>query len=142
MSDTPANAFIGRTDRPAEADLSTALGPAKPVWDSLLSSLADRHGISYYEWKSYSIKAGWSLRVMRAKRTIVWLSPFDGCFQVGFILSDRALAAARALKLSAAATRALVEAQRYPEGSGVRLLIKTARDLPAVLKLAAVKLQN
>jgi hypothetical protein len=34
------------------------------------------------------------------------------------------------------------EAPRYPEGAGVRLEITTRRQLPAVLKLAAVKLAN
>ena len=50
--------------------------------------------------------------------------------------------AARQSRLSAQALRALDQAERYPEGTGVRLLIKGLRDIPTVKKLAAVKLEN
>ncbi|MCC6585842.1 MAG: DUF3788 domain-containing protein [Bryobacterales bacterium] len=142
MSNIAPNAFIGKPDQPTEADLATVLGPAKPAWDSLLAAMAEQHGVNTQEWKSYSHKAGWSLRLLRAKRTIVWLSPCDKCFCVTFIFGEHALQAARALKLSAQAERALDEAVRYPEGTGVRLLVKAAKDLASVLKLAAAKLQN
>ena len=142
MSDIAPNAFIGKPEPPADADLATGLGTAKPAWDSLLVAMAEQHGVNVQEWKSYSSKAGWSLRLARAKRTVVWLSPCEGCFRVAFIFGDRALEAVRVLKLSAQAARALDEAVRYPEGTGVRLLVKAAKDLPSVLKLAVAKLQN
>jgi hypothetical protein len=34
------------------------------------------------------------------------------------------------------------EAPKYPEGTGVRLLVKTARDIGPLMKLAAIKLAN
>ena len=40
MSDTAPNAFIGRTEKPTDADLSEALGLAKPVWDGLVTDMA------------------------------------------------------------------------------------------------------
>jgi hypothetical protein len=136
------NAFIGRIGRPADADLAKALGPVKLVWDGLLAGLAAKHGVTVQEWTSYSLKAGWSLRLKRGKRTIVWLAPCEGCFRVAFILGDKALLAARQCGLSARALRALNEAERYPEGTGVRLLIKGPKDIPTVEKLAVVKLEN
>jgi len=136
------NAFIGRTERPTDADLAKALGLLKPVWDGLLADLAARHGVTVQEWTSYSLKAGWSLRLKRGKRTIVWMAPCEGCFRVAFILGDKALLAARQSGLSARALRALDEAERYPEGTGVRLLIKRPADIPTVKKLAVVKLEN
>jgi hypothetical protein len=138
----PPNAFIGWTGKPAEADLCKALGPAKPVWDGLIADLAAQHGVTIQEWKSYSPKYGWSLRLLRGKRTIVWLGPCEGCFQVLFILGDRAVEAARGCGLSAGALAILDEAPKYPEGTGVRLLIKGPKDMPTVKKLAAVKLEN
>jgi Protein of unknown function (DUF3788) len=136
------NAFIGRTERPTDADLATALGPVKPVWDGLLADLAAKHGVTVQEWSSYSLKAGWSLRLKRGKRTIVWMAPCEACFRVAFILGDKALLAARQSGLSARALRALDEAERYPEGTGVRLLINGPADIPTVKKLAVVKLEN
>jgi len=136
------NAFIGRTGRPTGSDLAKALGPAKPVWDGLIADLAAQHDVGIQEWNSYSLKAGWSLRLKRGKRTILWLVPCEGCFRVSFILGDKALLAARQSGLSARALRALDQAEKYPEGTGVRLLIKGPKDIPTVKKLAEIKLRN
>jgi hypothetical protein len=33
-------------------------------------------------------------------------------------------------------------ATKYPEGTGVRITLKTPKDLPAVMALAVIKLEN
>jgi len=142
MSDLAPNAFIGRADRPTDEDLAGVLGPTKPLWDGLVADMSDRHGVTIQEWSSYSLKAGWSLRLKRGKRTILWMSPLQRSFLVTFILGDRAVAAARQSGLSARLLRTLDEAPRYPEGTGIRLPIKGPRDIAAVRKLAVVKLEN
>jgi hypothetical protein len=38
--------------------------------------------------------------------------------------------------------RIIDEAPKYPEGTGVRLHIKGPRNIPAVRKLAVIKLEN
>jgi hypothetical protein len=138
----PPNAFIGWTAKPSDADLAKAMGPAKPVWDGLIAHVTAQLDVTIQEWKSYSIKAGWSLRLLRGKRTILWMSPCEGCFQAMFILGDKALSAARQCGLSARTMQTLDEAPKYPEGTGVRLLIKGPKDIPAVKKLAVVKIEN
>jgi hypothetical protein len=122
--------------------LAKALGPTRPLWDGLIAHLAAELGVTVQEWNSYSVKAGWSLRLKRGKRTIVWMSPCEGCFRAMFILGGKAVLAARQCGLSARALRALDGAERYPEGTGLRLLIKSAKDIPTVKKLAVVKLEN
>ena len=143
MSDTTRrNAFIGRTEKPTDDDLSKALGSvAKSSWDALVADMAEQHGATP-EWKYYSTKAGWGLRLLKKKRRILSLSPFEGCFEVLFVLGGKALTAARESGLSGAGRRALEEAKTYPEGTGVRLLVKGPRDLPTIKKLAVLKIEN
>ena len=136
------NAFINKLEKPKESDLATALGSARELWDTLIADGTSECAIDDEEWNSYSPKAGWSLRLKRGKRTIVWLGPCEGCFRVMFILGDKALLAARQSGLSARALRVLDQAERFPEGTGVRLLIKGPKDIPTVKKLAVVKLEN
>jgi hypothetical protein len=133
------NAFVGKKLQPFDADLADALGPAKAAWDQFLAELADALGANGYEWKCYSVKTGWALRVKRKARTIVWLTPSRGSFEVLFILSDKALQAARQAILPKRVVKALDEAPKYPEGSGVRLAVKSSRDVTALMKLAAIK---
>ena len=136
------NAFIGKKEQPNDEDLAQALGPTKAIWDGLIADLASEYGVDVQEWRCYSSKSGWSLRLKRKKRTIVWLVPCEGCFRVMFILGNKAMQAAQGVALSAAAVRALDEAEKYSEGFGVRLMIKSPRDLAAVKKLTVVKLEN
>ena len=137
-----ANAFTGRTKKPTDAELAAALGSAKAVWDVFLVELDNQLGVNIHEWKSYSPKAGWSLRVKRKKRAIVWLAPCAGCFRVAFILGDKAMRAARQIKFPQRVVKALNEAPKYAEGTGVRLEVKSSRNLGALKKLAAIKLAN
>ena len=132
------NAFIGRTKPPTDEELATALGAARALWDEILADLA----LPVQEWNSYSPKAGWSLKLKQGKRTIVYLAPCQGSFRVAFILGAKALDAVRQAKPSEALRKTLDEAPRYPEGTGVRLHIKTRRDLAAVRKLAEAKLAH
>jgi hypothetical protein len=67
----PINAFINKTKQPTDAEIAAALEPARPVWDQLLAALSQAHGTDIHEWKSYSVKAGWALRVKRKARTVV-----------------------------------------------------------------------
>lgn len=136
------NAFIGKSKKPTDDDLVVALGASKKLWDQLVSALADELGANIQEWSSYSPKAGWSLRVKHKERTIVWLAPCPGCFRVAFVLGDKAMKAARQNKLPKQVLKLLDEGLRYPEGTGVRLTVKAAGDLPVIRELAAVKLKN
>lgn len=136
------NAFIDQPSAPSDTQLTNALGHAKPAWDGLLFHLEAQCGASTREWKSYSKKAGWSLRVLKGKRTIVWLSPYSGEFQVTVILGEKALAALRHSELSPQEQELLNQAERYPEGSSVRLAMRNLESLPTVQKFVAAKLQN
>jgi hypothetical protein len=132
------NAFIGRTQPPTDDELSAELGAARALWDELLTELA----LPVQEWNSYSPKAGWSLKLILKKRTILYLAPCHGSFRVAFILGAKAVEAARQAKLSQAVLKIIDEAPRYAEGTGVRLEIRAHKDLVAVKKLAVVKLAN
>jgi hypothetical protein len=82
------------------------------------------------------------MRLKLKKRNILYMAPCRGCFRVAFILGDKAVKAARQIKLPQRILKAIDDAPRYPEGTGVRLIVKRMSDLPAILKLAEVKLAN
>ena len=138
----PPNAFIGKPEKPSSDELRAKLGPSKALWDQLLKELADEHRVAIQEWSSYSRKAGWALRLKRAERTILYLSPCQGYFCASLALGDKALQAARQCRLPSRLIKIISDAKRYPEGTAVRLDVKTPKDLATVKKLAAVKLDN
>ena len=136
------NAFVDHAEEPTSAELSAALGSTNEIWNRLVESMAEEYGVNVQEWNSYSLKSGWSLRLKLKKRNILHMAPCKGCFRVAFILGDKAVSAAKQIKLPKSLTAAIENAPRYPEGTGVRLLVKRMSDLPAIHKLAAIKLAN
>ncbi len=135
------NAFIAKVAQPTPTEVHDALGASAETWKLLVNWLAEQ-GVAEQEWQSISPKYGWSLRLKLKKRTIVYLGPCVGCFRVAFVLGDRAVAAAGQSGLPKSVLKLLDEATRYAEGTGVRLIVRGAKDLPAIRKLAAIKLAN
>jgi Protein of unknown function (DUF3788) len=135
------NAFIGKTAQPTAKEVITALGSTAELWKQLVDWFAEQ-GVTVQEWNSYSPKAGWALRLKVKKRNIIYLAPCAGCFRIAFIFGDKAVAAAREGGLSKALLKLFDEAPRYPEGTGLRLVVKASKDLAAIRKLALIKLAN
>lgn len=136
------NAFAGKEKKPNETELTAALGKARPLWDKLLSELAEEFHLVTSEWGSSSTKAGWSLRLKINQRTIVYLNPGRSSFEAALALGARAVEAARAAGLPSSVRRDLEGARRYAEGTAVRVVVCRAADLPPVKKLVAAKLTN
>jgi len=135
------NAFIGKATMPTADEVAAVLGSAADVWKLLVDWMAER-GVAVQEWNSYSTKSGWAMRLKVKKRNIVYLAPCSSCFRVAFVLGDRAMAAARQSDLSKSTLKLLDDAPKYPEGTGVRLMVKATKDLAVIRKLALIKLAN
>ena len=134
------NAFVGRRETPADRDVTAVLGKTKGAWDRLLAELTQEFGLEEREWNSYSPKAGWSLRLKKRGRNILYLSPGRKCFMAALILGDRAIQAARANGLPRAVNQLLDRATKYPEGWGIRLRVSGATQLGVLKRLVQLKL--
>jgi len=137
----PPNAFIGMLVQPTDIEIETALGPAFDTWNQLIVWLSEQ-GASDQEWKSSSPSYGWTLRLKKKKRSIVYMGPSKGCFRAAFVLGDKAVAAARRANLPKSILQTIDEATHYPEGTGIRIVVRSPKDLAAIETLALIKLAN
>ncbi len=135
-----ANAFAGQTTKPTEAQLEAAVGSRKKLWDQLIAELDEQGAFDQQKWNSYSPKYGWSLRLIQKKRRILYLVPYRGYFQASAIVGERALKTAKQSGLPAKLLKIIAAAPRYPEGTGIRIDVKTPADLKTVKTLVAIKL--
>ena len=137
------NAFLGKPDPPTQADVLAALGPSALLWSRLIDEITADAGNITQEWKGIAVKKyGWSLRLKQKSRNIIYLTPCNGSFRIAFVLGDRAVKAANQAHLPKKVVEALAAAPKYPEGTGLRLAVHSAGDLPAIRKLAQIKLEN
>ena len=70
------------------------------------------------------------------------MTPQERCFLVGFALGERAVRAAHAIPLADSVLAVIDEAPKYAEGRGVRIEVRTKKDIETVKRLAAVKMVN
>ena len=127
---------------PDDRSLGRALGATRPLWDELVAHLEATYAPIVPEWKPSRTSALGFLRLIRKKRTILYLLPRDGHFLTAFVFGEKATAAVRAGDLPAAVVTALNEARVYAEGRGIRLETRTPQDLAIMKKLAAIKMAH
>lgn len=118
------------------------LGRAFNSWNGLRRIIASRFTPLSEEWGFTSKSTGWGLRLKQPARTVLYMTPCRGYFLVSFALGEKAVKAARESDLPASILEIIDSAKKYAEGRGVRLQIRTAKDVRNVEKLAAIKMAN
>jgi hypothetical protein len=136
------SAFGDKTTCPTEAELRRSLGPAASPWAELVRSIHVTYAPIVERWHFGGARYGWSLRLGKPDRVILYLIPQAGRFLVGIVLGAKAVAAAQSARLPARVLSRLAEAPRYAEGTGLRLPVANARDLPSIERLTALKMTS
>ena len=117
--------FLDKTTEPSDAALKKALGAAFAQLRDLRKLLSDYA----LEWKFYTKKTGWTLKVAGKKRAACYITPLHGCFRIGLALRDNEKEAVLKSKVHKSIRDELASAKKYPEGWPLRLTVKTANDL-------------
>lgn len=136
------SAFADKARQPTDADLRAMLGTAFTSWTKLRALIAGEIDPLTDLWAFTSASTGWGLRLRHKDRVIVYMTPQRGQFLVSLALGEKAVAAARAARLSADIVKAIDDAPVYAEGRGVRMTVKTSRPLASLARLARIKWQN
>ena len=93
------------------------------------------------EWRRYGKTAPWVVKVSEGDRTLFYIAPKPGHFEVTVVLGERAVAAALAGRVGKKLHASIREAKPYVEGRPVRVLVRSRADVKAVEELVAVKLK-
>ena len=134
------SAFADPLNPPEPAALRHVLGASARLWSELVSHVAENHAPVTERWSFSGAKFGWSLRLKRRERVVLYMTPQTGAFTVGIVLGEKAVKAARESGLPASILERIDSAPRYAEGRGIRLTVATPEDVAAVQKLAAAKM--
>jgi len=134
--------FGERTTAPTNSDLRAVLGRAHPFWGTLLARVREHISPIAEVWAYTNATTGWGLRLRHKDRVILYMTPQQTQFLVSFVLGEKAVAAAQATRLPAAIRDAVAAAPRYAEGRGVRVAVRSARQIPGLVALAEIKWRN
>jgi hypothetical protein len=136
------SAFDDKAEPPDERAVAAVLGPAARAWDELEQQIAARFAPLSREWVFSGKKYGWSLRLKRKQRAVLYMTPCARCFRVAFALGEKAAAAARDAGLPGAILAVIEAAPKYAEGRAVRLEVRKLSELKPVVTIAEIKMAN
>ena len=125
------------TKPPSESALASLLGDAYQAFRALVEPGDGAVG----EWRRYSKRSPWVMRVSQGKRPLFYARPDFGAVEVTVLLGGRAVEAALAGQVSKRLHAAIRKARVFPEGRPVCVIVKKMEDLAKVEELVAVKLQ-
>ena len=127
---------------PSPTEVKGSLGPSARLWARLVAGVAKVHAPIEQAWTFSGPKYGWSLRLKRKDRVVLYLIPQVGHFLVGVVLGEKAVRDARNADLPAAVLEAIERARPYAEGRGIRVPVRNAGGVRAAMKLAALKMAH
>ncbi len=119
--------------------LKEVLGDVYPSYESFINSVTgDAFGLTY-EWRYYNDGKSWLCKVCNKKKTICWLSVWEGYFQLSFYFTEKHLEAIDALDIAEAVKEDFMH--QKPVGKLLPMLfrIKSIEQLPDVLKVVEFK---
>jgi len=129
-----------KTKAPSERELASELGAARAAWDGIVAALTERFGTMDVEWKPSKLAFGRMCLLKLKKRTLLYLMPDGGKFQVAIVLGERAVGLALAARLPARIKKLIREAHPYVEGRGIRFPVASTRDVPMIAQLVEIKI--
>jgi len=131
-----------KSKKPNDNTRAEVLGRTKRLWDDLIDHIVQEYEPVTQEWSFGGEKYGWSIRLKRKRRTILYLISCRRYFLCAFVFGGKATEAARQSDLPSDVMKTINEAPVYGEGRGFRLEVKKKLDVEAMKKLAAIKMAN
>lgn len=134
--------FIDKSVKPDNILLVKAIGDTAKFWEAIKKHITDTHGACVEEWKFYGAKYGWTLKVLLKKRNLFFFTPLRGYFRAAFVFGDRAVTAVEKSDLPTDLIETLRNARKYAEGRGIRVEVRSLKDVESVIRLVDIKIQN
>lgn len=126
---------------PNEKMLRYDLGTCEKYFDSICNHVKKDFGELAFEWKFYSKKSGWILKMLNKARNILFIIPNTKSFTVVFIFGGKATEYILSSDLPEHIKQELFQAKNYAEGKTIRLNVKNKADVDHILSLINIKMR-
>ena len=134
--------FMDKSIIPDQYNLEKKLGITSEFWKELKNHLEENYGPITEDWKFYSQKYGWTLKMLRKKRNLFFFTPLENYFRIVFVFGDKAVAVIEQNDLPKDMIETLKNARKYAEGRGLPIEVKSGADVENIKKLVEIKINN
>ncbi len=134
--------FNDKSEKPTEKMLKESLGNSYKHWNSIKGFLVDQFETINEEWKYYNPKSGWVLKVLLKKRNLFFFFAYDKYFRVAFVFGEKAYKIILKSDLPKKIIDEIKGAIKYAEGRGIRIEVKSQKDVDIIKQLIKIKVEN
>ena len=120
---------------PSKEVLKNALGSVYDVLETLETQLTGELALTF-DWKYYKDSKAWLCKVAHKKKTIFWLSVWEGFFKTSFFFLERHLEGIAALEID---DEAFTLEKEWGKMIPLIFNINNKKQLPDLLKIAKYK---
>ena len=113
---------------PSDTELKRMLGESFAEYQNLLELTAPYP----HEWMFYGPKYGWKIKIIGKGKVLLYLTPQENYFRLGFAVRDAERDALLKSKLPDVNKEELKSAKRYPEGYPLLLGVSKKDDMKTV----------
>ena len=124
---------------PSDKVLKDTLGDVYDVLISFLATITDEAYLLSFEWRYFNDGKAWLCKVQHKKKTILWLSVWEGFFKVSFFFTEKHLEAIAALDISEAIKTELASAKAVGRLIPMIFNINNASQLEELLTVVRFK---
>jgi hypothetical protein len=136
----PASIYTEKLVKPDETMLTYDLAATKIFLEKIAQFIESEYGDFKPEWKFYTKKSGWILKMVTKKRNVLFVVPCDKYFRVAFTFGAKASDLIFSSTLPVSVKKDLLETKVYAEGRTIQLDVKTKNDLDNILEMIRIKL--
>ena len=123
---------------PSKEVLKSALGDVYNIFEALETRLTQDEFALTIDWRYYKDSKAWLCKVSRKKKTVCWLSVWDGFFKTSFFFLERHLEGIAALDI---AENGFTIEKEWGKMIPLIFNISDKKQLPDLLKVVEFKMK-
>lgn len=135
-----ASIYTEKLVSPDDKILAHDLAGAKEYLDKIGLFIESEYGDFKAEWKFYTKKSGWVLKMYSKKRNVLFVVPCYGYFRIAFTFGDKASNSILSSDFPDSIKKDLSGANKYAEGRTIQVEVRTDNDLNNLLKMIRIKM--
>ena len=125
---------------PNDLQLNETLGKSFDLWVELKNVVKNEIGVVSEEWKFYSAKSGWTMKLIYKKKNLFFFSPYKNYFLISFVFGKKGEEQVLNSGVDERIKTDLSNAVKYVEGKGVAIEVRTKKNIKDILEMVKIKI--
>jgi hypothetical protein len=127
--------------KPTDDMVFSIIGNRKELWLQILDYMVANHKDITEQWNFYNDGKCWMFRIMKKKKTVLWIGVLKDTFRVGFWFGNKAEPIILKSDISKKSKDFYKNAKQTKIGKGIAIVMSDAADVEDVKKLTELKLK-